>query len=487
MKRAPDKNKPILQESLTTGGQSLFAEEKVISMKSAVEKNKPKLQDQDIYEGEESLLTEEKVISMKRTPDKNQSLLNESLKTGGQSLFTEEKVISVKPAVEKNKPKLQDKPLKTGGKSLTINSKVTNDKHPLKFENAFKFISEKARNYCDEAEWFYFLEAKKQFLSNDNFGWQTLSLQEKKIIHGLEEYKIPAYLGYRFSFQAGINRKDYRKKPIFALLEVSSACNLKCPFCFQSDPSFTTKEFMGIIDTKLAFDVIDQIDDMKIRGITIASRGEPLLYNDLEILLDHIGTKENIIEIKINTNAKRLTESRLRRLINTPLNILVVSTDHYEKEQYEKYRHGGNYENFVTHISKINQIRSEYNRKNNLYTRASGVMVDKDMDKSKFNDFYQQYFDESASVTLTAMWDTYSNNLEDSVDLSPCGMPFEKLYIWHDGTTNPCDVDYKSLLSPGKVGPLSLKECWENMQNLRDSMLSNKRHLHKPCDRCYVN
>ena len=324
-------------------------------------------------------------------------------------------------------------------------------------------------------------------MSNKYFGWQSLTLQEKKIINGLEEYKIPAYLGYRFSFKTGIHRKDYHVKPIFALLEVSSACNVKCPFCFQSDPSFTTKEFMGIIDTKLAFDIVDQIDDMKIRGVTIASRGEPLLYNDLEILLDYIGSKENIIEIKINTNAKRLNENRLKRLIKTPLNILIVSTDHYDKEQYEKYRHGAKYDNFISNISRINLIRNELNKNNTLYTRASGVMVDKNMCRQKFDDFYQNFFDESASVTLTAMWDTYSNSLEDPVDLSPCGMPFEKLYIWHDGTTNPCDVDYKSLLSPGNLRNSSLKDCWQNMQNLRNAMLANKRHLHKPCDRCYVN
>ncbi|WP_413682996.1 hypothetical protein [Prochlorococcus sp. MIT 1011] len=65
---------------------------------------------------------------------------------------------------------------------------------------------------------------------------------------------------------------------------------------------------MGIIDTDLAIKAIDEIDEMKIRGITIASRGEPLLCNDLEKILDNIGQKKNIIELKMNTNAKRLTE-----------------------------------------------------------------------------------------------------------------------------------------------------------------------------------
>ena len=216
---------------------------------------------------------------------------------------------------------------------------------PNKFKEILNNVSEEAQNYCDNAEWFYFLEAKEEFLQSKEYAWKSLSLQEKKIIWGLEIHKIPAYLGYRRSFRKGFNRKDYKNKPLFALLEVASACNIKCPFCFQSDSSFTTKDYMGIIDTNLAFKVIDEIDDMKIRGITIASRGEPLLYKDLEILLEYIGTKENIIEIKVNSNGKRLTEDRLKSLLKTPMNILVISTDHYEKEKYEKYRHGANYEN----------------------------------------------------------------------------------------------------------------------------------------------
>ncbi|WP_041484409.1 radical SAM/SPASM domain-containing protein [Prochlorococcus marinus] len=380
----------------------------------------------------------------------------------------------------------KNKPLVSGGKSLNINTKTSSEKCSDKFKDSINNISIKARNFCDNAEWFYFLKAKKKFMDSEELWWQALTLQEKKVINGLEDFKIPAYLGYRNSFKDGINRKDYKKKPIFTLLEVASACNIKCPFCFQSDPSFTTKEYMGIIDTKLALRAVDEIDDMKIRGITIASRGEPLLYNDLELLLNYIKTKDNILEIKVNTNAKRLTEKRLIKLINTPINILVISTDHYEKDKYEKFRHGSNYETFIKNITKINEVRSSFNRESNLYTRASGVKVDPKMDVEKFDDFYKQYFDESGSVDAIERWNTYTNEKEQG-ELNPCGFPFEKMYIWYDGVINPCDNDYKSQLSPGKFGELTLKQCWDNMQILREEMLNNRRHLHEPCDRCYVS
>ena len=374
----------------------------------------------------------------------------------------------------------------TGGESLKLNGfsplKINCSKSYI---NAIKKPSQTAIEYADDEEYKYFLEFLKTVDSSEDLGWNTLSLQEQKVISGLEEYKIPAYIGYRKSFGRGISRRNYKNKPVFALLEVASACNIKCPFCFQSDPTFTTKEFMGVIDTNLAFKILDEVDQMKIRGLTIASRGEPLLCKDLGKILSYISTKENILEVKLNTNAKRLTKEKLEMLINSPVNILVISTDHYQRELYEKYRHGSNYDNFIDNISRINPMRILFNRERTLYTRASGVAVDKKMDLKDYDNFYSNYFDESGTTKMSARWDTYNNDIYEE-DIRPCGIPFERLYIWYDGVTNPCDSDYKSYLSPGNVKELSIRKCWENLSNLRESMLAGKRQENTPCDRCYV-
>ena len=374
----------------------------------------------------------------------------------------------------------------TGGIGLKLNdfssSKI---ECPQSFINTLKDTKKLSREFADNEEYNYFLEFQKKYKSSNDFGWSSLNLQEKKVLIGLEEHKIPAYIGYRKSFGKGMARQNFKDKPIFALLEVASACNIKCPFCFQSDPTFTTKEFMGVIDTNLAFKIIDQIDEMKIRGLTIASRGEPLLCKDLDKILSHIKTKRNILEVKINTNAVRLTEEKLKMLINSPINILVVSTDHYKKDLYEKYRHGSNFDNFISNIKRIKEQIIKYKRVNNLYTRASGVAVDKEMNFKDYDSFYSKYFDESGTVKMSERWDTYNNKIYQD-DLRPCGLPFEKLYIWFEGTTNPCDTDYKSYLSPGNIKNSSLKECWNNLSTLREAMLKGKRQDYIPCDRCYV-
>ena len=264
----------------------------------------------------------------------------------------------------------------SSGLDVSLSSSLKKYSCPNKFLDIFKFSFENSSKFADESEIHYFKLFKEENKKFKDFGWGNLSLQEKKVINGLEKYKIPAYLGYRRSFKDGISRKGYEIKPVFALLELASACNIKCPFCFQSDPSFTKKDYMGVIDTKLAMRVIDEIDKNKIRGLTIASRGEPLICKDILKILNYISSKENIIEVKLNTNAKRLTKKTLEGILQSKVNILVISTDHYLKDKYEEYRHGAKFDEFIKNISQINPVRDAYNRNDTFYTRASGVSVD---------------------------------------------------------------------------------------------------------------
>ena len=86
-------------------------------------------------------------------------------------------------------------------------------------------------------------------------------------------------------------------------------------------------------------------------------------------------------------------------------------------------------------------------------------------------------------------WDTYNNEKDDT--LSPCDYLWERMYVWFDGITNPCDVDYKSFLSQGKLdySKNSIKEIWssERYNELRSRHLNKERNKINPCDRCGIS
>ena len=38
-----------------------------------------------------------------------------------------------------------------------------------------------------------------------------------------------------------------------------------------------------------------------------------------------------------------------------------------------------------------------------------------------------------------------------AIDAEPCGLLWERLYLWYNGEVNPCDIDHFSKLSLGNI------------------------------------
>ena len=59
---------------------------------------------------------------------------------------------------------------------------------------------------------------------------------------------------------------------------------------------------------KLFKKIVDEADEIGVGAITIASRGEPTLHKQFPEMMNHLGNKKNIFEIKVNTNGTFLSE-----------------------------------------------------------------------------------------------------------------------------------------------------------------------------------
>jgi radical SAM protein with 4Fe4S-binding SPASM domain len=69
-----------------------------------------------------------------------------------------------------------------------------------------------------------------------------------------------------------------------------------------------------------------------------------------------------------------------------------------------------------------------------------------------------------------------------------CRYLWEKMYVWFDGTCNPCDTDYKSYLSPGTLKFSTVEEVWHSKgyEELRAAHTDGRRSTYNPCNRCGV-
>ena len=107
---------------------------------------------------------------------------------------------------------------------------------------------------------------KKDNYSNDLIN----GIKNKKIIFPINkpiEYyilknkenlkKVCNYLLFRYKFYlAGHNKTNFGYPP-YLLIEPVSACNLRCPFCFQIDKSFTRKPYMGVMNYDLFKKIVE--------------------------------------------------------------------------------------------------------------------------------------------------------------------------------------------------------------------------------------
>ncbi|MDA9616631.1 SPASM domain-containing protein, partial [Alphaproteobacteria bacterium] len=63
---------------------------------------------------------------------------------------------------------------------------------------------------------------------------------------------------------------------------------------------------------------------------------------------------------------------------------------------------------------------------------------------------------------------------------------WRRCFVWWDGKMNPCDVDYRSFLSPGNVEVEPLSEIWtgKGYSTLRKNHLEVQRQSLTPCQGC---
>ena len=233
--------------------------------------------------------------------------------------------------------------------------------------------------------------------------------------------------------------------------------------------------------------IIDQADKLETGAITIASRGEPTMHKKFIQMLEYLNTKKNIFEIKLNTNGTFLTEKKCHAIFKNNVTQVVVSSDHYIKEDYERLRLGSNFEKVVKNVDMLFNIRKEYYPDSLTEIRISGIDNDKNLDREKFKEFWIKRCDHVTAMFPFERWNTYENDILPEIK-DPCENLWDRMYVWFDGKVNPCDSDYKSYLSYGNAKEYSLKELWNNkiISNTRNQHLNKDRTKLNPCDRCGV-
>ena len=343
-----------------------------------------------------------------------------------------------------------------------------------------KYVEKSGDVYAEEL--FNPLKNKKTFDFPINKHMEMFIVKNQKNIK-----KIIKYIIFRYKFYIAGKNKINLGYPPYLLIEPVSTCNLRCPFCFQTDKSFTKKPYMGVIDFDFFKKIIDQADKLETGAITIASRGEPTMHKQYIEMLEYINQKENIFEIKTNTNGTYLTEKMCHAIFKNNVTQIVISSDHYIKKDYERLRLGSNFEKVVKNVDMLFNIRKKFYPDSFTEIRISGIDNERNLDREKFRNFWIKRCDHVTASFPLERWNTYENEVLPNIK-DPCENLWDRMYVWFDGKVNPCDADYKSYLSYGSAKEYNLKELWNNkaISKTREQHTKKNRNEINPCDRCGV-
>jgi len=301
----------------------------------------------------------------------------------------------------------------------------------------------------------------------------------------LPDDELPRYLFHRYRYEVFPTSYRLDDYPPYLQIEPSSICNYRCVFCYQTDESFSQKKssHMGSMRLDLYKKIVDEAEG-NIEFLSLASRGEPLICPEFAGMMEYSIGK--FLNLKVNTNASLMTEKHCHALLCGGARTIVFSADAAEEPLYSQLRVNGKLERVLRNIERFQEIRETQYSSTSIISRVSGVLVKEAQDMESMKKLWGGLVDQISFVKYNPWENIYDSPLSNVSQ--PCSDLWRRMFVWFDGTTNPCDSDYRSTLQVGNIVRSSIDKIWssKSYQRLRNHHHQGKRSKMEPCRRCTV-
>lgn len=298
------------------------------------------------------------------------------------------------------------------------------------------------------------------------------------------------YLEYRYDFKYYPRNHIVREFPLVVAVEASSICNLRCKMCFQKNmDKQITPQNKGIMTYELYEKFLNEIEQNKLYSIVFASRGEPLLNPNIDKMIAAAKAR-GVLDIKLNTNAVLLTDDLSRRLLSSGLDMIVFSVDSIDNDHYKSIR-GTDLEIVINNINRFMEIRRKEFPDSNITARVAMVITSQFFERAeeeinRARQYWLERVDELSVKSENNFASVYEKGLFPET-VHTCSLLWERVYLWQDGTVNPCDIDHLSTMTLGSISSGStIRDIWtgEQLNQLRRKHLLSRSHIETICDHC---
>ena len=286
---------------------------------------------------------------------------------------------------------------------------------------------------------------------------------------------------YRKKWKEWPERFYVGKFPLFIDVEVTSDCNLKCPFCATTFRGKRIKKGFMTLDTVKK--IIDEGVSNNLYGVKFNIRGEPLLHPQIHEFISYAKQK-GLIDVYFNTNALLLSEDVSARLIEAGLDRLSISFEGYTKDVYERRRVGSDFEKVLKNIENMQALKRrlgvQYPK-----IRVQTVMLPELADAfEEYKRFWSDKADEVGFLDYKEM----KVKKKGIRYRWACPQIWQRMAIWWDGTILPCNHDDDGLFALGNVKDRTISQCWNSdvLNVVREAHKNGVADTITACNGCYL-
>ena len=162
------------------------------------------------------------------------------------------------------------------------------------------------------------------------------------------------YLINRFAWHYYPRLRYVSKFPGHVDVEISSACNMKCPMCYTVTDEFKAQVKRAFMEFELFKKIIDECATHGTYSIRISLRGEPFIHkNAIEMIA--YAKEKGIQEVSSLSNILSLTPSLFKGAMNAGLDWLTISFDGLGAA-YESIRRPAMFDESIKKVKEYKRI-----------------------------------------------------------------------------------------------------------------------------------
>ncbi len=251
--------------------------------------------------------------------------------------------------------------------------------------------------------------------------------------------------------------------PVTIGVELTNACQLRCPHCDAQNPVIRGK--VGFMSDDTFARLVAQVRSLHVRNLRLIGGGEPLLHPQFSAWVPQLRGLASLISI--TTNGQRLTPEVSAAALGT-LDLIEVSVASDHAEGFARSRTGGDFEELLENLVRLRALRRQMRSHTLLHIRvmlrpSELPVVD------RLLAFWRRYGDAVSTQRLQDYFDQDGDIFArgETEPYPPCVLPFRSLGVRWDGVVPLCRVSAFQARSSqevrlGNINNTTLAEIWQS-------------------------